>query len=115
MSTIITFESTEFDVVDSHVLVRITRSKALRRWMSNVLNGSITPQHFKRISIPKQILLHRLRCNLVRDLEQSTAAGVRQCIHDQLRHVSRLLALPCPPMDGIGRTVQQAELELASV
>ncbi len=110
MSTILTFESTELDVVDSHVLVRITRSKACRRWMRNVLNGSITPQQSRRISIPKQILLHRMRSILVRDLEQSTAAGVRQCIHDQLRHVSRLLALPCPPLDGIGRTVLQAEL-----
>ena len=174
MSTILTFESTEFDVVDIHniawlrgpqiadalamrdrrgihdlytrnadeftdemtqvlelptaggmqpvrifsprgcyllgMLARTERAKAFRQWVLDVLEGRATPQQTKPTTVPQQIALHRLRCTLVRDLEQSTAAGVRQCIHDQLRHVSRLLALPCPPLDGIGRTVQQAEL-----
>lgn len=92
------------------MLARTERAKAFRQWVLDVLEGRATPQQTKPTTVPQQIALHRLRCTLVRDLEQSTAAGVRQCIHDQLRHVSRLLALPCPPLDGIGRTVLQAEL-----
>lgn len=87
------------------MLARTERAKAFRQWVLDVLEGRATPQQTKPTTVPQQIALHRLRCTLVRDLEQSTAAGVRQCIHDQLRHVSRLLALPCPPLDGIGCTV----------
>ena len=92
------------------MLARTEKAKAFRQWVLDVLEGRATPQATRPTTVPQQIALHRLRSSLVRDLERATAAGVRQATHEQLRHVSRLLALPCPAMDCIGRTVVQAEL-----
>lgn len=92
------------------MLARTERAKAFRQWVLDVLEGRATPQATRPTTVPQQIALHRLRSSLVRDLERATAAGVRQATHEQLRHVSRLLALPCPTMDSIGRTVQQQVL-----
>lgn len=92
------------------MLARTERAKAFRQWVLDVLEGRATPQATRPTTVPQQIALHRLRSSLVRDLERATAAGVRQATHEQLRHVSRLLALPCPAMDSIGRTVQQQGL-----
>jgi prophage antirepressor-like protein len=92
------------------MLARTEKAKAFRQWVLDVLEGRATPQATRPTTVPQQISLHRLRSSLVRDLERATAAGVRQATHEQLRHVSRLLALPCPSMDSIGRTVQQQGL-----
>lgn len=92
------------------MLARTEKAKAFRQWVLDVLEGRATPQATRPTTVPQQIALHRLRSSLVRDLERATAAGVRQATHEQLRHVSRLLALPCPAMDSIGRTVQQQGL-----
>ncbi len=92
------------------MLSRTERAKAFRQWVLDVLEGRAMPQAMRPTTVPQQIALHRLRCTLVRDLDKTTAAGVRQSLHVQLRHVSRLLALPCPPLEAIGRTVMQTEL-----
>lgn len=92
------------------MLSRTEKAKAFRQWVLDVLEGRATPQAMRPTTVPQQIALHRLLSGLVRDLERSTAPGVRLSIHYQLRHVSRLLALPCPPMDSIGRTVEQPSL-----
>ncbi len=92
------------------MLSRTERAKAFRQWVLDVLEGRAMPQAMRPTTVPQQIALHRLRCALVRDLDKTTAAGVRQSLHVQLRHVSRLLALPCPPLEAIGRTVVQPEL-----
>lgn len=92
------------------MLARTEKAKAFRQWVLDVLEGRATPQATRPTTVAQQIALHRLRSGLVRDLEKATAPGVRLSVHDQLRHVSRLLALPCPPMDAIGRTINQPEL-----
>lgn len=92
------------------MLARTEKAKAFRQWVLDVLEGRATPQATRPTTVPQQIALHRLRSSLVRDLERATTAGVRQATHEQLRHVSRLLALPCPLMESIGRTVVQQEL-----
>lgn len=92
------------------MLARTEKAKAFRQWVLDVLEGRATPQAMRPTSVPQQIALHRLRSGLVRDLERATAPGVHLSVHDQLRHVSRLLALRCPPMETIGRTVEQLEL-----
>ena len=43
-------------------------------------------------------------------LAATTAPGPRVAIHQQLRHASQLLRLPCPAIDTIGRTLLQPEL-----
>ena len=62
------------------------------------------------MTIPQTISMHRLRMSLLKELKGETAAGMRAAIHDQLRYVSRLLSIPCPLLDAIGRTVEQSEL-----
>lgn len=92
------------------MLARTERAKAFRQWVLDVLEGRAVPRQGRPTTVAQQISLHRLHRALVADLEKSTAEGVRQSIHQQLRHVSRLLAIPCPSMDAIGRTVAQAGL-----
>ena len=62
------------------------------------------------MTIPQTIAMHKLRLALMKELEKITAGGMRAAVHDQLRHVSRLLALPVPALEAIGRTVLQPEL-----
>lgn len=92
------------------MLARTERAKAFRQWVLDVLEGRALPQEARPTTVGQQISLHKLRSSLLRDLQQATAAGLRQAVHQQLRHVSRLLALPCPAIDAIGRTVEQPEL-----
>ncbi len=92
------------------MLARTEKAKAFRQWVLDVLEGRAVPQAGRPVTVGQQIALHKLRSSLVRELAGATAAGVRVCVHDQLRHVSRLLALPCPAMDSIGRTVEQQTL-----
>lgn len=92
------------------MLARTERAKAFRQWVLDVLEGRALPQQARPTTVGQQISLHKLRSSLLRDLQAATAAGLRQAVHQQLRHVSRLLALPCPAIDAIGRTVEQPEL-----
>ncbi len=87
------------------MLARTELAKAFRQWVLDVLEGRAVPQQARPTTVGQQIALHRLRLYLVRELQAAAAEGVRQAIHQQLRHASRLLAIPCPAMDEIGRTV----------
>ena len=92
------------------MLARTAKAKAFRQWVLDVLEGRTVARQSKPATIGQQISLHRLRLQLIRELHTSTAAGVRAALHQQLRHVSQLLAVVCPPLDSIGRTVTQPEL-----
>ena len=92
------------------MLARTEKAKAFRQWVLDVLEGRTVARQSKPATIGQQISLHRLRLQLIRELHASTAAGVRAALHQQLRHVSQLLAVVCPPLDSIGRTVTQPEL-----
>ena len=92
------------------MLARTEKAKAFRQWVLDVLEGRTVARQSKPATIGQQISLHRLRLQLIRELHTSTAAGVRAALHQQLRHVSQLLAVVCPPLDSIGRTVEQAEI-----
>lgn len=87
------------------MLARTELAKAFRQWVLDVLEGRAVPQQARPTTVAQQVSLHRLRRDLMSDLDAATAEGMRQAIHQQLRHVSRLLAIPCPSMDAIGRTV----------
>lgn len=92
------------------MLARTEKAKAFRVWVLDVLEGRAVPRESKPMTIPQTIAMHKLRLSLMKELAKMTAAGERAAVHDQLRHVSRLLALPVPAMDSIGRTVAQPEL-----
>lgn len=92
------------------MLARTDRAKLFRQWVLDVLEGRALPHQAKPATVSQQIALHRLRMALTEKLERATAEGVRKATYQQLRHVSRLLAIACPPLDEVGRTVHQAEL-----
>ena len=92
------------------MLARTEKAKAFRVWVLDVLEGRAVPRESKPMTIPQTIAMHRLHTSILKDLERSTAEGMRNALYSKLRHVSRLLALPVPPMASIGRTVNQPEL-----
>lgn len=92
------------------MLARTERAKAFRAWVLDVLEGRVVPRETKPMTIPQTIAMHKLRLSLLRELQALTALGPRVAVHAQLAHVSRLLALPCPAIEVIGRTVVQPEL-----
>ena len=92
------------------MLARTEKAKAFRAWVLDVLEGRAVPREAKPMTIPQTIAMHRLHTSVLKDLERSTAAGMRAALYDKLRHISRLLALPAPALDSIGRTVTQSEL-----
>ena len=92
------------------MLARTEKAKAFRQWVLDVLEGRTTPYQAKPTTVPQRIAAHRLRLSLLAQLQAATAAGLRAALHQQLWDVSRLLAIACPPLDSIGRTVEQPEL-----
>ena len=92
------------------MLARTEKAKAFRAWVLDVLEGRAVPREAKPMTIPQTIAMHKLRLALMKELEKITAGGMRAAVHDQLRHVSRLLALPVPALEAIGRTILQPEL-----
>lgn len=92
------------------MLARTEKAKSFRSWVLDVLEGRQVPREAKPMTIPQTISMHRLRMSLLKELKAETAAGMRTALHDQVRYVSRLLSIPCPALDAIGRTVEQPEL-----
>lgn len=92
------------------MLARTERAKDFRRWVLDVLEGRTLPRETGRITVPQQIATHRLRIALLRELKAETAPGVRRALHSQVAHASRLLALPIPKLDQIGKDDPQALL-----
>lgn len=92
------------------MLARTDKAKTFRAWVLDVLEGRVVPHEAKVMTIPQTIAMHRLRLSLLKELKGETAPGPRGALHVQLAHVSRLLALPCPALESIGRTVDQPEL-----
>lgn len=92
------------------MLARTEKAKAFRQWVLDVLEGRTTPYQAKPTTVPQRIAAHRLRLSLLAQLQAATAAGLRAALHQQLWDVSRLLSIACPPIDSIGRTVEQPQL-----
>ena len=92
------------------MLARTDKAKAFRQWVLDVLEGRAVPQQIGHMSHGQRLAYLKERRSLLRELQHHTAAGMRAALHDQLRYVSRLLAMPCPALQAIGKTVEQAEL-----
>lgn len=71
--------------------------------------GSASRPGAVRPSIAQQLSAHGVRLRLLDKLERETNPAKCRAIHDQLSHVSRLLGLATPPLDGINK---QAMLEI---
>lgn len=92
------------------MLARTERAKDFRRWVLDVLEGRTLPRETGRITVTQQIATHRLRIALLRELKAETAPGMRRALHSQVAHASRLLALPIPKLDQIGKDDPQGLL-----
>lgn len=92
------------------MLARTEKAKAFRSWVLDVLEGRAVPREVRPMTIPQTIAMHRLRIALLKDLKAETASGMRQALHGQVAHVSRLLAMPVPAIDMIGSTIDQSRL-----
>lgn len=92
------------------MLARTEKAKAFRAWVLDVLEGRQVPRESKPMTIPQTISMHRLRVALLKELKAETGNGMRSALHDQVRYVSRLLAIPCPAIDSIGQAVDQPSL-----
>lgn len=91
------------------MLARTDKAKAFRAWVLDVLEGRVVPHEARPMTIPQTVAMHRLRLSLLKELKGETAPGPRGALHVQLAHVSRLLSLPCPALDSIGRAVDRPE------
>lgn len=56
----------------------------------------------KRPSISQQLTAHGVRLRLLKDLKATTDPALRAAIHQQIDHISRILAVDTPPIDSIG-------------
>lgn len=92
------------------MMARTEKAKAFRVWALDVLEGRVIPREAKPMTIPQTISMLKLRMALLKELKAETAAGMRAAIHAKLVYVSRLLAMPAPALDAIGRMVEQPEL-----
>jgi hypothetical protein len=89
------------------MLSRTERAKEFRKWVLDVLEGRQLPRESRPMTIPQQIGMHRLRVSLLKELKAEGAPGMRRALHGQVAHVSRLLSLPTPLLDQIGRDEPQ--------
>jgi len=96
-----------------HLLAMLARTpiaKAFRQWVLDVLEGRAVSRQDRPITIGQQTQLVKLRDSLAEKLQRTTEAGLRTVRHQNLRYVSRLLGEATPPLDSIGRTVDQPGL-----
>lgn len=74
MSTILTFESTKFDVVDIQI------------------DADMQPTPSQRVALLKQ------RKKYIREIIRSASQGVRQALHDQVAQISQMLGMESPSL-----------------
>lgn len=73
-------------------------------------NQGVAIRHGAAPTIGQQLSAHGMRLKLMNLLEKETGAAKRLAVHQQLDHVSRILGLPTPRMDAIGKTHEQPRL-----
>lgn len=92
------------------MLARTEKAKAFRAWVLDVLEGRIAPLDVRPMTVPQRFAAIKLYQSTLRNLKNETEAGMRNALHPQARQLARMLGVPCPPLESIGRTVEQAGL-----
>ena len=59
---------------------------------------------FKPPSVTQQVAVHGVRLRLLKELKRETNQAVREAIHQQIDHTSRILGISSPELDTIGHT-----------
>ncbi len=92
------------------MLARTEKAKAFRSWVLDVLEGRIAPLDIRPMTVPQRFQAIKLYNSILQRLETKTAAGIRNALYPQARQLARMIGVPCPPLESIGRTVEQPEL-----
>lgn len=91
------------------MLARTEKAKAFRQWVLDVLEGRIVPMQGKPATVSQQIALSGQRLKLVDRLEAETHPEKRRAIHAQLAWSSRMMGLPVPALEKLGRDIDPDE------
>ncbi|UCV02321.1 Bro-N domain-containing protein [Dechloromonas denitrificans] len=92
------------------MLARTEKAKAFRAWALDVLEGRIAPLDVRPMTVPQRFSAIKLYQSTLRNLKNETEAGMRNALYPQARQLARMLGVPCPPLESIGRTIQQPDL-----
>ncbi len=84
---------------------KLPSAERFERWVFEEVLPSIRKTGFygRGPSISQQLSAHGVRVRLLDKLEDERHPEKRLALHQQLEHVSRLLGLPCPALEAIGR------------
>lgn len=92
------------------MLARTEKAKAFRSWVLDVLEGRIAPLDIRPMTVPQRFAAMKLYQSTLRSIKNETDGGMRNALYPQARQLARMLAVPCPPLDSIGKTIVQPEL-----
>ena len=93
------------------MLARTEKAKAFRQWVLDVLEGRQPPRQSVCMTVPQQLSALRYRGTLINDLANTRTQGVAVELYANLRHVSRLLAMPLSELDTLAPAMRQGLLE----
>lgn len=92
------------------MLARTEKAKAFRAWVLDVLEGRIAPLDIRPMTVPQRFAAMKMFNSTLTRLQKETSAGMRNALYPLARQLARMLGIPCPALDSIGRTVEQPEL-----
>lgn len=92
------------------MLARTEKAKAFRSWVLDVLEGRIAPLDIRPMTVPQRFAAIKLYQSTLRSIKNETDGGMRNALYPQARQLARMLAVPCPPLESIGRTIKQPDL-----
>lgn len=92
------------------MLARTEKAKAFRSWVLDVLEGRIAPLDIRPMTVPQRFAAIKLYQSTLRSIKNETDGGMRNALYPQARQLARMLAVPCPPLESIGRTIEQPDL-----
>ncbi|MGS0740465.1 BRO-N domain-containing protein [Glaciimonas sp. GG7] len=96
------------------MLSRTEKSKAFRQWVLDVLEGRQPPRQSICMTVPQQLAALRYRGTLINELASTRTQGVAVELYANLRHVSRLLAMPISALDTLVPALRQGSLEVTA-
>lgn len=96
------------------MLARTEKARDFRRWVLDVLEGRQPPRQSVCMTVPQQLSALRYRGSLIKELANTRTHGVALELHANLRHVSRLLAMPVTELDTLAPGLRQQSLPVTA-
>lgn len=92
------------------MLARTEKAKAFRAWVLDVLEGRVAPLEIRPMTVPQRFTAIKQYQSTLRSIKAETDVGMRNALYPLARQLARMLGVTCPPLDSIGRSVEQPEL-----